>query len=74
MRKQYTERGKTPLWALLPDAPRDGRPITVDSRIEAQIALAARWTLQMIADKLVQLQIIESISHERVRLALKKTA
>ena len=32
-----------------------------------------RWTLRMLADKLVELKIVESISHETVRQALKKT-
>ena len=32
-----------------------------------------RWTLRMLADKLVELRIVESISHETVRQALKKT-
>ena len=32
-----------------------------------------RWTLHLLADKLVELGIVESISHETVRQALKKT-
>jgi len=32
-----------------------------------------RWTLRLLADKLVELQIVESISYETVRQALKKT-
>lgn len=32
-----------------------------------------RWTLQMLADRLVELEIVESISHETVRQTLKKT-
>jgi transposase len=32
-----------------------------------------RWTLRLLADKLVELQIVESVSHETVRQALKKT-
>jgi transposase len=32
-----------------------------------------RWTLRMLADKLVELKIVESVSHETVRQALKKT-
>ena len=31
-----------------------------------------RWTLRLLADKLVELQIVESVSHETVRQALKK--
>jgi transposase len=33
----------------------------------------ARWSLRLLADKLVELQIAESISHETVRRTLKKT-
>lgn len=33
----------------------------------------ARWTLHLLADRLVQLKVVESISHETVRVALKKT-
>lgn len=32
-----------------------------------------RWTLHLLADKLVELKVVESISHETVRKALKKT-
>jgi len=34
----------------------------------------ARWTLHLLADKLVELRIVERISHETVRQALKKTS
>jgi transposase len=32
-----------------------------------------RWTLRLLADKLVELQLVESISRETIRQALKKT-
>ncbi len=32
------------------------------------------WTLRMLADKMVELEYVESISHESVRQLLKKTA
>jgi transposase len=32
-----------------------------------------RWTLRLLADKLVELKIVDRISHETVRQALKKT-
>ena len=34
----------------------------------------ARWTLHLLADKMVELQIVDGISHETVRQALKKTS
>jgi transposase len=33
----------------------------------------ARWTLRLLADELVRLEIVESVSHETVRRTLKKT-
>jgi transposase len=33
-----------------------------------------RWTLRMLADELVELQIVDHVSHETVRQALKKTS
>jgi hypothetical protein len=33
----------------------------------------SRWTLQRLADKLVELQVVESLSAEGVRQILKKT-
>lgn len=33
-----------------------------------------RWTLRLLADRLVELQVVDSISHETVRQALKKTS
>lgn len=33
----------------------------------------ARWTLQLLADKLVELSVVESVSLETVRQSLKKT-
>ena len=33
----------------------------------------ARWTLQLLADEMVRLDIVESISYESVRRELKKT-
>ncbi len=33
----------------------------------------ARWSLRLLADKLVELEIVDTISHETVRTVLKKT-
>lgn len=32
-----------------------------------------RWTLQLLADRLVELEVVDAISHECVRTTLKKT-
>jgi transposase len=62
---------------LLPPTPRK-----LDGRGEAQlIALAcrqppdgsSRWALRLLADELVELGVVDSISHETVRQTLKKT-
>jgi hypothetical protein len=54
----------------------------LDGKAEAQlIALScgaappgrARWTLRLLAGRLVELEIVEAISHETVRRTLKKT-
>jgi hypothetical protein len=54
----------------------------VDGEVEAHlIALScseppggrARWTLRLLAEKVVELGYIESISHEAIRQTLKKT-
>jgi transposase len=33
----------------------------------------ARWTLRVLADKMVELEYIDSVSHETIRQVLKKT-
>jgi hypothetical protein len=33
----------------------------------------ARWTLELLANKLVELHVVDSFSRETVRLRLKKT-
>lgn len=82
-RRRYTENQDLPIVQRLQDAPHQGRPLKVDSRVEAHISMiacseppegTARWTLHLIADQLVKLEVIDTISHERVRRALKKTA
>src|SRR5205085_5716181 len=58
-------------------------PCKLDGAAEAKViamrlgkppAGYGRWTLQLLADEVVALEIVESISHETVRKTLKKTA
>ena len=58
------------------------RPKILDGKQEAQIIALrlgkpptgfANWTLRLLADQIVQLEIADSISHETVRRTLKKT-
>ena len=82
LRKKYTEEPYDHILDLLQDAPRSGRPIQIDGGVEAKISMiacsdppegSARWTLHMIADRVVEMDVIDSISHESVRSVLKKT-
>jgi transposase len=82
VRKRYGEGQHQHIFDLLTEKPRPGQPIKVDSRVASHIATIAcsdsptgttRWTLQMIANRLVELNIVESICCESVRKALKKT-
>jgi transposase len=82
LRKKYKQKEHEHILDLVGEEPRSGRPIEFDSKVEAKAALIAcsdppegsgRWTLQMIADKLVQLEVTDSISYESVRRLLKKT-
>jgi transposase len=79
---RYKSKAQAPLWQVLQEGPRSGRPLKLDSRVEAKVTLLAcsappagraRWTLHLIADKLVKLGVTDSISHESVRQMLKKT-
>ena len=83
LRKKYHKRTSQSIVEVLQEKPRSGQPIKVDTRVESHITLIAcsdppegsnRWTLQMIADRLVTLQVVESICKESVRKALKKTS
>jgi transposase len=76
---RYNEGGLT--WALNEER-RPGAPAKLDGKQEAfLVALACSdpppgretWTMQLLADKLVELAIVETISDETVRTTLKKT-
>ena len=34
----------------------------------------ANWSLRLLAEKVVELEIVEAVSHETIRRTLKKTA
>ena len=79
IRKRYVEGG---LNRALNEDPRPGARKKLDGRAEAHvIALACseegpadsdHWSLRAIADELVELGLVDSISHEAVRQVLKK--
>jgi len=57
-RRKLDGRGEARLVALACSAPPEGRQ---------------RWTLRLLADKLVELEVVDSVAHETVRQTLKKT-
>jgi transposase len=76
--QKYRESGLE----VLTDKPRSGRPTVIDGRQRAKITALAcskppegydRWSLRLLADKAVELELVESISYGEVRLILKKT-
>jgi transposase len=79
-RRQLVEEG---LEAALSEAPRSGRPVKLDGKGEALIVATAcstppkgrsRWTLKLLAGRVVELGVAESIAPETVRQTLKKTS
>lgn len=79
VKRRYQSEG---LDAALTDKPRSGKPPSIDGTQRAKItALAcspapeghARWSLRLLADRAVQLGLVESISHNAVKEILKKT-
>lgn len=78
IRKAYAEGG---LPAALDDAPRSGRPSVFDGVERAKITALAcspapqghsQWSLRLLADKAVELALVEEISHTQVGHILKK--
>jgi transposase len=62
--------------------PKPSRPKLLDGKQEAKViamrlgpppAGYANWSLRLLAEQVVELEIVESISHETVRQTLKKT-
>jgi DNA-binding transcriptional ArsR family regulator len=81
IRKQYVEEGLTA--ALDRRAPRRQYRRKLDGEQEAHlIALAcgappeghARWSLRLLADKAVELEIVDEVSYQTVGRILKKTS
>lgn len=57
-KRVFNEEKERTLLAMAQGSPPEGR---------------AWWTLQLLAEELVRLEIVEAVSHETVRKALKKT-
>ena len=79
-KRRYAEEG---LAGVIQDRVQANRYRKLDDKGEAHlIALACspapdghdHWTLHLLADRVVELGLVESLSHETVRLRLKKTS
>lgn len=79
IRNRYLAEGLT---AALSEKPRPGQPSKFDKAAQAHLTAIAcsqapdgrsRWTLRLLADRLVELRLVESISHQAVGEQLKKT-
>lgn len=78
-RRRFVEGG---VQRALNDGPRPGKPRLLNGKQEAfLVALACsdppqgreRWTMQLLADRLIEFRVVESITDETVRRVLKKT-
>lgn len=76
--KKYQDSGLD----VLTDKLRSGRPTVIDGLQRAKITALAcsdpppgydKWSLRLLADKAVELKLVEDISYGEVRLILKKT-
>jgi len=79
IRKEFATQG---LDAAIYDKPRPGALPKITGDIEARITMLAcsdppkghtRWTLRLLADRVVELGLVDSISHVAIGERLKKT-
>lgn len=81
VRQAYVEQGLSGALEWKPKSRHRARKLDGDQEARL-IAVAcgpapegrARWTLRLLADKLVELEIVDSISKDAVRSVLKKTS
>ena len=78
VRRRFASGG---LDAALHDKPRPGAKPVLDGKAEALVITTAcspvpggraTWTARMLADRLVELQVVESVSEDTVLRVLKK--
>jgi transposase len=81
IRRQYVEQGLEA--ALNRRAPRREYRRKLDGEQQAQVVVLAcssppqgrdRWSLRLLADKLVELEVVDRISYQTIRRLLKKTS
>ena len=80
IRRRYSQEG---LERAIGEGARSGQPPKFKGKVAAKItAIAcstppdgqARWTLRLLADRVVELKIVDSISHQSISNILKKRA
>lgn len=81
LRKQCHEMGPIKSLERKPRAT-PPRKVIMDGELQSHLVAQAcssppegyaRWTLRLLAERLVELELVEEISHETVRVGLKKT-
>lgn len=79
IRKRFVESGLD----AINERPRPGKKPKLNSKAQARLIAEAcskapdgrkHWTLQLLADRVVQLKLADSCSYETVRRVLKKTS
>jgi transposase len=79
VRRKFVEQG---LAVAISEKLRPGRQRKLDGKAEAFLVATAcsdapegrsEWTMQLLAERLVELELVDSISDETVRRTLKKT-
>lgn len=80
IRNRYNEGG---LNNAIYDSPRPGKPAHITPEQRAKVTALAcseppkghsKWSLRLLADKAIELDIIADVSHESIRSILKKTS
>lgn len=68
---------------MLQDKPRSGRPVEIDGAQRAKVTALAcseppegygQWSLRLLAEKAVELEYVEHLSHTQAAKILKKTS
>ena len=81
VRQRFVEEGLDAALARKPQA-RPSRERKLDGRAEARLIAVAcsappagrkRWTLKLLADRLVELEVVDAVGRETVRQTLQKT-
>ena len=82
IRRRFCE-AQSDITEVVEDKPKPGRPSIFSGEQKAKVTALAcsdapegrsRWTLRLLADKAVELGLVEHLSHEGVSKLLKKTS